>query len=191
MRWESFDKDEEKQDKLHYTISTIVETLKAKIRWINEEMSKGCEIWAVINNYVGDQYGSILVFYNKNEMIGGVGKEGVAIQEINKSFPPILVDILYPGYTYLPKVNTILEPGIISVAKSYGLNYIYARPLFRQGKILKKYYGYKEINNYGNEISESVSYDNHTSTDKKLKWPCENSGIESGISYPWMVKRIV
>jgi len=54
-----------------------------------------------------------------------------------------LIDTLYPEYSsYLPKLNSILDPIIQKIGKELGAKYVYVNPIGRQGEFLEKYYDY-------------------------------------------------
>lgn len=187
-KWEElYNKDTDEIDELDKIIIKVVDILKSEIKWVNELNGDGCEKWAVVSTLGRCYYGSVIVFNNKNSSMGSIGKEGLSIQEINKSIPALIINILYPEIgRNMPKLNTILEDGIVGVANFLGLKYIYVKPYINQAKILKKYYGYEKINNYGYLYDGIKDRNYHEINDKKLKWPCE---IKYSM-FPWMRKKI-
>lgn len=186
-KWIKLYDNEEEIDKLYKTINKVKDILKSEIKWVKEMSGEGCEKWAVISTLDGYYYGSVIVFYNSKSSIGLKGKEGVSIQEINKSIPALIMSELYPNLgKKLPKLNTVLESGIIGVAKYVGMNYIYVKPYLNQASILEKYYGYNQVNRYGYLYTEISNRTYHEESDKPLKWPCNYKF--SGL--PWMMEKI-
>ena len=82
---------------------------------------------------------------------------------------PYLVQLLLPRYNgHIPKLNNLLEDGIVALATDMNLDYIFVRPIGNQGSILKKYFGYKE-------------------TEEELTYPCQT--ISVGFD-TWLYKEV-
>lgn len=118
--------------------------LSSELDLVKQKDGIECDIWAVMLTVAGSYYGSILVFHNTETALGPTGEEGVMIQEINKSIPALILQEIYPEISNkLPKINTLLEPGIIGIANFVQVPYIYVNPIDRQRYILEKYYSYE------------------------------------------------
>ena len=93
-------------------------------------------------------YGATYVFYNPK--ITG----GVLMQGISRSFIPSLLDIMYPGsLSNLPRLNSILQSIVETIARNVGAKKIFVAPIGTQGKILEQHYGFVP--------------------DKSIKFPCD------------------
>ncbi len=108
-----------------------------------EEMDLDCQVWfleARINNI---PYGGIYAFYQSKY------PEYLFIQGISKFAIPYLSDILFPENTaILPKLNSILQVSIESLAKKLNVKKIYVKPVGKQGNILNKHYGYAKTSRF-------------------------------------------
>lgn len=136
------------------TLETTKSILTSELERIKLAHSSCCEMWVVMATVQGTYYGSVLVFHNPNNPIGPLSQHGLMIQEINKSLPVLILQHLYPNISYIfPKINTLLEPGIISIANKLALRYIYVNPLSNQAVILKKHYNYSLYDDTNEELT--------------------------------------
>lgn len=126
------------------------ETSKSDLYYVIDDMDKernkdlqyfkGCKWWYIEGNIDNNIYGGIFAFWN------GSIPNNILIQGIAKRLIPALVSLLLPEYNkFIPKLNTVLESGIESLARRIGSTTIYVIPIGKQGKILENHYGYKKI----------------------------------------------
>jgi hypothetical protein len=128
---------------LNYMIN-YVNVITEDILYANEEIEKTCNIKTIsvyINGYL---YGNTFVFYDNIST-------HLMMQGIAKMPPLALIDLLYPEYTRMYNLNSLIQPTLVSFAKLEGFTDIFIKPIGKQGKILKEYYGY-ERKDYGNEF---------------------------------------
>lgn len=119
-----------------------------------------CQIYFIVSLINQIPYGGVFVFYNS------AYPDSVVMQGITKFLIPGLFALLYPDESQLlPKLNSILQPHVETLAKSLGANRIYVAPVGRQGSILEKNYDYKKISKFKypcliikGQIGESGNY---------------------------------
>lgn len=133
-------------------------SLKDAIVIIGEQMSylesikTICDIFFIEAKLNEHLYGSIFVFYHKD------WPDRIMIQGITKYITSLLFVILFPEFNKeLPKLNSLLDPVIESLARRLGAKYIYVRPIGKQGAILEKHYGYIKTQEKYNPIECNIS----------------------------------
>lgn len=88
-------------------------------------------------------YGGIVIFFN-NKLKDLHGSKYIWIQAITK-YP---IAAIISSLVNLPKLNDVLDPIIGKIGRELGADYVYVDPIFKQGLILEKYYGYRsDLNN--------------------------------------------
>ena len=144
--------------------------LRDQARHITDLTVRGqeCYIWYIMAKHNGFDYGSVCVFHNyKATEYNSIN--GVIMQDITKYPIPIVCGWILPeAANLMPKLNSIVQPAVNSIAFMLKLNAIYVRPIGKQSDILIKYYGFQKLPN-----------------DFNLKLPCET--ISTGFER-WLVK---
>lgn len=119
-------------------IKDVKEIVDEQLHYIDYEFN--CEKIFIVVYLNSMPMGGIVIFYNP-DYIDDHGSHYIYIQGITK-YPVIsLIDHLYPEYS-IPKLNTILDPIINKIGIDLGAEYVYVKPIGKQGNILQKYYGY-------------------------------------------------
>jgi hypothetical protein len=68
------------------------------------------------------------------------------IQGISKFYIPGMFSLFYPELSaQLPKLNSLLIPAVVTLAKSLGVSRIIVKPIGIQTDILLKHYGFEYI----------------------------------------------
>lgn len=167
QRWLSFkipesgddpidEKDEEKLWDVEENVSKIItgtrQILKNQLLILeNKRVYKDddkCKIYLVEVFSGNSIYGSVMVFNTPDRTVGMSRHKGLFMENITKFPIPNLCGIIFPELTRdVPKLNTLLIPEVSKITKSLGLKTIYVNPLYRQAKIIEKYYGFKKIPN--------------------------------------------
>ena len=110
--------------------------LGEQLDYLEDELN--CEAYFVYTLINDTYYGGMFAFYNKER------PDVLFIQGITKIFSPSIISIYYPEYDkLLPRLNSLLEPSIETLAKMLNADKILVVPIGKQGKILKKHYGYR------------------------------------------------
>jgi hypothetical protein len=128
---------------LSYMIN-YVNVITECILYASENIYKTCNIKTIsvyINEYL---YGNAFIFYNNSS-------SHLMMQGITKMKPLSLIDLLYPEYSGIYKLNQLIQPTLISFAKLQNFTDIFINPIGKQGKILREHYGY-ERKDYGDEF---------------------------------------
>lgn len=113
--------------------------LGEQIQYLDDD--KSCETYFIYCLLNGQYYGGIFAFWNSNR------PNILFIQAITKFVIPTLLQIFYPrADKMLPRLNSLLDPSITSLARRLGATTIQVIPIENQGSILEKYYGYKKTN---------------------------------------------
>ena len=103
-----------------------------------EEREEGCKIWFITAELNERLYGGTFVFWNAN--LPG----RVVMQGISRFFIPTLLNFLYPEQnSVLPRLNSIIQPAVETVARIVDAKQIYVFPVGKQGSILVKHYGFR------------------------------------------------
>jgi len=128
---------------LNYMIN-YVNLITEDIIYAADDIEETCNIKTVsvyINKYL---YGNTFIFYENYS-------SHLMMQGICKMFPLSLIDILYPQYSQVYKLNSLIQPTLVSFAKLNNFTDIFVKPIGKQGKILKEHYGY-ERKDWGNQF---------------------------------------
>lgn len=128
--------------------------------FVEGDSSVQCDTWYIKAVYRDESYGGIFVFYSPEVDGHEPGSKFILIQGVTKY--PVLAGAaeLYPEKS-MPKLNTVLHAGIMQIARSIPVDFVYVKPINRQGEYLKKYYGYQDLNfefqSPDKKISKSMS----------------------------------
>lgn len=158
------------------TMNIINNMIDEQFAYINNP-DKDCLTYYVnvtINDY---QYGGVFVFYNSKLKEPQSNDTYIFLQGIVKYTIPYLTGLLFPNINKeLPRLNEIVNIAIQSMTKSLNTPYIYVKPIHKQFNILKKYYGYKELDVKYTYPSSGLSLDRrsqgHARPGPKIEYPC-------------------
>lgn len=138
---------------MRYT-SPVIELLEEQyeIYEISEELNgdQGCKITKIEVSHQGIPFGSIYTFFNEKNRF--MNERYLGIQGIVKYIVPTIAGVIYPEFN-IPKLNACLEAPIEEIARKYKCHNILVSPIYNQGNILLKYYGYKDV---GEEIVKDL-----------------------------------
>lgn len=98
-----------------------------------------CSSWYLVSKTDDLVYGGLFAFWNENQ------PEDLLIQGIGKYLAPAVIAAFLPEYDqYLPRLNSLLQAGVESLARRLKVKRIYAAPIGKQGSILERHYGYRK-----------------------------------------------
>lgn len=120
-----------------------------------------CEVYFLYATLNGLYYGAAFAFWNKER------RDILFMQGICKSFIASLIEIYYPEYKF-PKLNSLLQPAIESLANKLGSTTIMVVPIGKQGDILEKHYGYLKKNEEAYYPCKEILGSDYHSSDPKI-----------------------
>lgn len=120
-----------------------------------EESEFNCNVYFLQVYMNGCYSGGVFAFWNP------IRSDVLFIQGICKSLQLHIFGLLYPEITKsIPKLNSLLDISLQSLARELGADKIQVMPIGQQKEYLKKYYGYKFVSGIYYPSKMIVGYDN-------------------------------
>lgn len=113
-----------------------------QLTYFETDFEDECQVYYILVKVDGSPYGGVFCFYNPS-----LNKDILLFQGIVKYSIHTLISLYLPEYANrYPKLNSLLEEPIATLAKNLGAKELLVYPIGNQAKILKNHYGYQQGN---------------------------------------------